>query len=142
MTTPAQPTGHIDINLLPDESAFLARTGRNLGDYVALVAPCVDRGVGVGTLPNGAKVLTMTLTVLIPYEHLPLKLSGIAGPDGQPMASSMVTAQIPGAPMVRMLVARTALGDAPRAFVESQTAAPVRPTLIIPDGTVYTEDAP
>ena len=67
-----QTPGHIDMRLSPDEAAFLSRTGRKLEDYVALVAPCTDRGVGVGMLPNGSKLLSMTLTVLIPYEHLPL----------------------------------------------------------------------
>lgn len=126
MTTPTPtPSGHIDIHLSPEESAFLARTGRDPVDFVTLIVPCTDRGVGIGNTPQGERMIVMNLQVMIPYGALPLKLSGLVGPDGNHQAAGSVTAQIPGAPLVRMLVARAALGADLQAFATTQIAAEV-----------------
>lgn len=123
-TPPQAQQGYVDVYLSSEEAAFLQRTQRDPVDYVAMVAPASDRGVGVVQHPQG-KAVVMQITVVIPYDALPLKLSGLLGPDGNQQAGRGVLDQIPGAPMVRMLIAKTALGGALRAYVDGQVAAMV-----------------
>lgn len=114
---PAGPTGHIDCYLSPEEIAVLRKGGRDPADYIALVQPVQDRGVGVGQTPMG-KAVIMQIMVVIPYECLPLRLSGLHDASGQALAGKEILDQIPGAPMIRMLVKRAALGGPLRQFAE------------------------
>ena len=132
--TPTNQQGHLDVFLSPEETAFLCRTKRDPNDYAALVITVTDRGVGLAQTPKG-KMVVMNLQVLIPHDFLPLKFSGLVGPDGQHVAGGDLTTQIPGAPLVRMLVAKAALGTTQREALlppaVDPDAPPERPTLTI-----------
>lgn len=111
------PSFSVEPGLLPNEVAQLDAQKLDPAEYVALVAPVVALQFAVGTapaggaVPAGSKVLVLGAEVHVPYDAVPIPMSGLMDANGQAFAARKVKEALPGVPLVRLLVKRSALGD-------------------------------
>ncbi len=131
MTQPASNSPAIVISplLMPEEAEALRQSGRDPGDYAAIMAQAAGVQATPGADGTGQKFTVFVITVCIPTSALDLPFSSIADASGAKPISTKAAQAIAAPPLTRFIVSRGVLTEAALACCEPPTDLPGLPPL-------------